>query len=99
MADDEIIRKRLLIDGDGVGDDRRITTLLKTMLRWCNDDDENSSDKDSSYQKMLAQLAQCEFAMGKTQTVYEVNERDTANYEKIYKEVGSVQVLKSLKSA
>lgn len=44
--------------------------------------------RDSSYQKMLAQLAQCEFAMEKTQTVYEVNDKDTANYERIYKEVG-----------
>jgi THO complex subunit 7 len=37
---------------------------------------------------MLAQLAQCEFAMGKTQTVYEMNERETNNYESIYKEIG-----------
>ena len=33
---DEIIRKRLLIDGEGAGDDRRITALLRTFLKWCN---------------------------------------------------------------
>ena len=37
---------------------------------------------------MLVQLAQCEFAIGKTQTVYEMNELETQNYEKIYQEIG-----------
>ena len=36
LLEDEIIRKRLLIDGEGAGDDRRITALLKTFLKWCN---------------------------------------------------------------
>lgn len=33
---DEVIRKRLLIDGDGAGDDRRINVLLKSVTKWCN---------------------------------------------------------------
>lgn len=37
---------------------------------------------------MLVQLAQCEFAIGKTQTVFEMNELETDNYEKIYNEIG-----------
>jgi len=37
---------------------------------------------------MLVQLAQCEFAIGKTQTVFEMNELETENYEKIYREIG-----------
>ena len=32
---DEVIRKRLLIDGDGAGDDRRINVLLKSFTKWC----------------------------------------------------------------
>ncbi|KAJ7314523.1 THO complex subunit 7 [Desmophyllum pertusum] len=36
---------------------------------------------------MLVQLAQCEFAIGKTQTVFEMNELETENYEKIYSEI------------
>ena len=36
LFSDEIIRKRLLIDGEGTGDDRRITALLRTFLKWCN---------------------------------------------------------------
>lgn len=47
-----------------------------------------SFSSDATYQKMLIQLAQCEFAIGKTQTVYEMNELETENYEKIYSEIG-----------
>ena len=33
---DDIIRRRLLIEGDGGNDDRKISTLLKTFIKWCN---------------------------------------------------------------
>ena len=42
---DEIIRKRLLIDGEGAGDDRRITALLKTFLKWCNSTGAEEGDR------------------------------------------------------
>lgn len=31
---EDIIRRRLLYDGDGTGDDKRITTILKTIIKW-----------------------------------------------------------------
>lgn len=33
-------------------------------------------------------LSQCEFSMGKTLLVYDMNLREMENYEKIYKEIG-----------
>lgn len=36
FSSDEVIRKRLLIDGDGAGDDRRINLLVKSFIKWCN---------------------------------------------------------------
>ena len=36
MIVDEVIRKRLLIEGDGGSDDRRINSLLKCFIRWAN---------------------------------------------------------------
>ena len=33
---DEVIRKRLLIEGESGADDRRINTLLKNFMKWCN---------------------------------------------------------------
>lgn len=36
---DEVIKKRLLIDGDAGNDEKRLTNLLKAFIRWCNSDD------------------------------------------------------------
>lgn len=33
---EDVIKRRLLIDGDGTGDDRKLNTLLKTFIKWCN---------------------------------------------------------------
>lgn len=33
---EEIIRRRLLFDGEGTGDERRINVLLKTFLKFCS---------------------------------------------------------------
>lgn len=37
---------------------------------------------------MLGTLAQCEFSMGKTLMVYDMNLREMENYEKIYTNIG-----------
>uniref|UniRef100_A0AAQ4PIW4 THO complex 7 n=1 Tax=Gasterosteus aculeatus aculeatus TaxID=481459 RepID=A0AAQ4PIW4_GASAC len=111
VTDDEVIRKRLLIDGDGAGDDRRINVLLKSFTKWCNSPgtpDEGSVKgslqttclhfvpknliqvlfvtvfRFTQYQRMMGILAQCEFSMGKTLMVYDMNLREMENYEKIY---------------
>ncbi|XP_078065640.1 THO complex subunit 7 homolog isoform X1 [Mustelus asterias] len=84
---DEVIRKRLLIDGDGAGDDRRINLLLKSFIKWCNSGSQEEGY--SQHQRMLGTLGQCEFSMGKTLLVYDMNLREMLNYEKISKDIES----------
>jgi len=36
VIDEEIIRKRLLLDGEGAGDDRKLTMILKSFLKVNN---------------------------------------------------------------
>ncbi|XP_041130856.1 THO complex subunit 7 homolog [Polyodon spathula] len=86
VTDDEVIRKRLLIDGDGAGDDRRINVLLKSFIKWCNSG--SQEDGYTQYQRMLGTLGQCEFSMGKTLLVYDMNLKEMENYEEIYTEIG-----------
>ena len=38
----------------------------------------------------MAQLTQCEFAVGKTLMSFEMNEHETQNYEKIYNDIGKL---------
>ncbi|NXM29444.1 THOC7 protein, partial [Oxyruncus cristatus] len=85
FSTDEVIRKRLLIDGDGAGDDRRINLLVKSFIKWCNSGSQEEGY--SQYQRMLSTLSQCEFSMGKTLLVYDMNLREMENYEKIYKDI------------
>ncbi|XP_069793250.1 THO complex subunit 7 homolog [Narcine bancroftii] len=85
VTDDEVIRKRLLIDGDGAGDDRRINLLLKSFIKWCNSG--SHEEGYSQHQRMLGTLGQCEFSMGKTLLVYDMNLREMLNYEKISKDI------------
>ncbi|XP_059516804.1 THO complex subunit 7 homolog [Myotis daubentonii] len=82
---DEVIRKRLLIDGNDAGDDRRINLLVKSFIKWCNSGSQEEGY--SQYQRMLSTLSQCEFSMGKTLLIYDMNIREIENYEKIYKEI------------
>nr|XP_029133011.1 THO complex subunit 7 homolog isoform X2 [Labrus bergylta] len=86
VTDDEVIRKRLLIDGDGAGDDRKINLLLKSFTKWCNSPG-TPEEGFTQYQRMLGTLAQCEFSMGKTLMVYDMNLREMENYEKIYTDI------------
>uniref|UniRef100_A0A8C4Q6F9 THO complex subunit 7 n=1 Tax=Eptatretus burgeri TaxID=7764 RepID=A0A8C4Q6F9_EPTBU len=79
-VDDEIIRKRLLIDGDGGGDDRRINTLFKSCIKWCHSDS-SAEESAGQLQRMLVALAQCEFAMGKTVLGFNMNQCEMKMYE------------------
>ncbi|CAL8380906.1 unnamed protein product [Boreogadus saida] len=86
VTDDEVIRKRLLIDGDGAGDDRRINVLLKSFTKWCNSP-ATPEEGFTQHQRMHGTLAQCEFSMLKTLMVYDMNIREMENYEKIYSNI------------
>ncbi|XP_059057355.1 THO complex subunit 7 homolog [Achroia grisella] len=83
MADEDVIRRRLLIDGDGTGDDRRLNVLLKTLIKWCSD--EKPEESKSTHDRMLAQLAQCEFAVTKSQLASDMMAAELNSYESLSK--------------
>nr|XP_002119739.1 THO complex subunit 7 homolog [Ciona intestinalis] len=82
-SDDDVIRKRLLIDGDGGGDERRLNALMKLFIKWCN-----SPDPDiSTHQRMLSFLAVGEFAVAKSSFVYEMNMKQMEKYKQLQEEI------------
>ncbi|XP_036359838.1 THO complex subunit 7 homolog isoform X2 [Octopus sinensis] len=83
---DDIIRRRLLIDGDGGNDDKRINSLLRMLVRWCNMP-ENDEESHLTYQRMLATLAQCEYNMEKSVLVYEMNLTEQKKYEHLNQDI------------
>ena len=58
MAEEEVMRKRLAVEGDGGGDDRRVMSLLKTFVRWCNSKGLSDEESEATYQKMLFTLGE-----------------------------------------
>ncbi|XP_012219454.1 THO complex subunit 7 homolog [Linepithema humile] len=90
MSDEEVIRRRLLIDGDGIGDDRRINMLLKSFIKWIN----NSDADNTLHERMLSQLAQCEFAQKKSRLVSNMSQEELKNYEELSKEI-EIQIEKA----
>ena len=63
MAEEEVMRKRLAVEGDGGGDDRRVMSLLKTFVRWCNSKGLSDEESEATYQKMLFTLGMCDYTL------------------------------------
>jgi len=87
MSDEEVIRRRLVIDGDGTGDDRRLNVLLKNLIKWANYTDESSPEHQQLYDRMLAQISQCEFAVRRSQLLSKTNKNQLQNYQKLQKKL------------
>lgn len=85
-TDEEVIRKRLLIEGESGGDDRRIGSLLKLFVKWSNTD-ETPEESAATYEKMVSMLAQIEFSMEKKLLIHNMNEKEMKNYEIIYQKI------------
>ncbi|RDD43812.1 THO complex subunit 7-like protein [Trichoplax sp. H2] len=81
MADDEIIRKRLLLDGDGSGDEKRLVTFMKSFLKWCNNPNEDDASNSAFFERLLAMLATCQSTIAKNYLVYQMNKRELENYQ------------------
>lgn len=80
MGDEDVIRRRLLIDGDGTGDDRRLNALLKTFVKWSSGDEPEAESR-QTHDRMLALLAQCDFALSKAYLTSTMSAEELQNYE------------------
>jgi len=86
VTEDDIIRRRLLYDGDGTGDEKRITSILKTIVKWSTADCEED-ERNLTYQKIIALLHQCEYSITKHHLAFLMNIKEQENYEKLYNHI------------
>merc|ERR1719483_804237 len=80
------MKMRLLVDGDGTGDDRRLNMMLKALIKWCNAE-EDQQTCELTYQRMLTQLASIEWNMTKSRMAAEMNSREQENYRQVHRKV------------
>jgi len=83
VTEEDIIRKRLLMDGEGSGEEKRVVNLLKTFVKWIR---EPAAD-DATFQRMVAVIAQCEMTVDKLHVVKQMNEQEAKNYAKLHQEI------------
>ncbi|KAL0276503.1 UNVERIFIED_CONTAM: hypothetical protein PYX00_004063 [Menopon gallinae] len=86
MNDEDVIKRRLLIDGDGTGDDRRLNALQKNIIKWCSSTD-SQEESQLSLDGMLAQLSHCEFTVKKSRRVAKMNAIELQNYQDLSKKI------------
>ncbi|CAL8079909.1 unnamed protein product [Calicophoron daubneyi] len=86
VSDDEVIKRKLLIEGESGNDDRRITLLLKNYLRWIASDDTGESGHEA-YQALVGSVYQCENAMEQSNLVLTMNEEQLEQYSELHKEI------------
>merc|ERR1711934_42682 len=94
--DENVVRTRLLLDGDGTGDDRRLNNISKMFIKWVvTKDDENpekaKEDNKMHYSRLMASIAQCEWTENKSKLVQDMNRTDAKNYEKIKLEISQAE--------
>ncbi|GLG96285.1 hypothetical protein R5R35_001590 [Gryllus longicercus] len=87
MGDEDVIRRRLLIDGDGTGDDRRLNVLLKSFIKWCNSTNETPYESQLALDRMQAHLGQCEFAVHKSRLSALMSAAEQQNYENLSRQI------------
>ncbi|KAK9878665.1 hypothetical protein WA026_023114 [Henosepilachna vigintioctopunctata] len=83
MSDEEVIRRRLLIDGDGTGDDRRLNLLLKNLTKWANSTESSHTDNQTVFDKLLWQIGLCEFSVKRSQILTRNSAKQLEKYHQI----------------
>uniref|UniRef100_A0A0V0J6X6 THO complex subunit 7 homolog n=1 Tax=Schistocephalus solidus TaxID=70667 RepID=A0A0V0J6X6_SCHSO len=86
VSDDDIIKRRLLIEGESGNDDRRFTLLLKNFLRWVSCD-ESEEDSQFTYNSLMASVSQCENAMEQALLIQSMNFEQSQKYDELLEEI------------
>ncbi|KFM80268.1 THO complex subunit 7-like protein, partial [Stegodyphus mimosarum] len=87
ISDDEVFRRKLLMDGEGMGDDRRLNILLRSFFKWCDGKEDSEEEVIAGYERLITSLSNCEFLMLKSQQAQIVNEAEMTHYEELYSEI------------
>lgn len=83
---EEVIKRRLVIDGDGTGDERRLNALHKSLNKLCQSQDSPEETRDC-LDRMLVQLSQCEFSVKKSRKVAAMNAIELENYKNLSRKI------------
>ena len=100
--EDDIIKKRLLIEGDSGNEDRIINKLTKNFVKWSNNvlitgatngDNIVSITEDESteylYEQMIVSLSQVEFGLLRNHFIYDMNKMEQEHFKVLYEKINN----------
>ncbi|XP_023026871.2 THO complex subunit 7 homolog [Leptinotarsa decemlineata] len=85
MSDEKIIRRKLMFDGDGTGDERRINFLQKMILKFILIPNDSQDEMRVMYHKICCQLSAVEHSRKKSELVKQTYDKQIKSY-KAYQE-------------
>lgn len=88
VTEDEIVKRKLLVDGDGGGDDKRLVVFQKYVIDWCNDSVDTDIESDVKFQKLMSHLCNVEYQAEKTWLVRQMAVREQNRYDSLHQEIG-----------
>ncbi|CAH0552903.1 unnamed protein product [Brassicogethes aeneus] len=91
MSDEQIIKRRLMFDGDGIGDDRRLNLLQNLVCKWANKLTERG------YGKILHILSQCEAVPRRSGMIRKQKEKELRNYKE-FQQISEADIADTRKS-
>lgn len=93
-SDESAVKTRLLFDGDGTGEDRRLNLLYRQVVKWCTSGTSaatgtgNPDEDVKMHAKLNSALMQIEWSDAKSKLVQEMNVQEATNYEQL---LGKIQ--------
>jgi THO complex subunit 7 len=103
ISEDDLIKKRLLFEGDSGNEDRLVNKLIKTFVKYShnsasnqipiktNGDASNESDdnQENVYEQMMASISHAEFGLLRNQFILDMNKMEQDKYEVLYNKINS----------
>lgn len=83
---EDVIKRRLIFDGDGTGDDRRFNLMLKLVTKWVSAPEDSPEDSRQLYDKILAQLCLIEHSRKKSELITKSNDEQLIKYQHLHAE-------------
>ncbi len=97
LAEEDIIKKRLLIEGDSGNEDRLINKLIKSFVKWATHTTPDAKQQQNGnnaaepldesaeflFEQMMISLSHAEFGLLRNHFIFEMNLMEQENY-KVY---------------
>lgn len=84
MSEEDVIKRRLIFDGDGTGEDRRLNVMLKMIVKWINTNEETEEESQGVCDKILAQLGLVEHSRHRSEYVRNATKKQLEKYKRLH---------------